>query len=490
MNAKPTLRSAVVLPLVFVAGLGAGRYGWPTADGGSDGSKISGQPGTAPVEVSGSGLLNSGSAGSRSGNTAQKTAAAPVPDFKGLSPAEIKARLEAITDPAVRAAALRQCLAAIPRDEWSGWIESFFGKEQRKPAKIDFRAQANRYGWLDDLFTAITAVDPVGFMDAQNSEGQRNNDSEAEKRVLVMAKWAETNPEAAKSYLVAQLATNRPAPGLSDSVREMAAVLSRNGNAAGVIDWATTLPDKERAAATSAALGELATRDPKAAAQLLVKLKDLPELNARTLRLNTGNLAEEITSNLARTAPDEALAWAAAQTGAMREKGLHGALKDWAARDFDAALAAVRGLNTEAQTTGLSVILDKTQPARLSEMAGLIENQPDNPERAAASARVMSAWTQHSPEQASAWMARQPAGEIRDSAISAFVRWADVRDPEAGLLWAGSMSDPAKRMDAITHIIQQLGPKAPAAVQPWLNTTPALTETERAQVLEKLATGR
>ncbi len=83
-------------------------------------------------------------------------------------------------------------------------------------------------------------------------------------------------------------------------------------------------------------------------------------------------------------------------------------------------------------------------------------------------------------------MQRQPAGQVRDSAITSFVRWADVRDPEAALLWAGSMSDDGKRMEAIGHIIQQLNDQASAAVQPWLDNNTTLNEAERTQILQKM----
>ena len=87
-------------------------------------------------------------------------------------------------------------------------------------------------------------------------------------------------------------------------------------------------------------------------------------------------------------------------------------------------------------------------------------------------------------------MQRQPPGEVLDSAVTRVVRWADVRDPEAALLWAGSMSDAGKRMEALEHIIGQLGDKAPATVQPWLESNRTLTEAERAQLTGKLGPAR
>jgi hypothetical protein len=170
----------------------------------------------------------------------------------------------------------------------------------------------------------------------------------------------------------------------------------------------------------------------------------------------------------------------------MRKNALKGVLDDWAAKDFEAALGAVRTLPPEASATGLITLIGKAPPERAGDLAALVEQQPAGPAREEASAAIMAAWTHQNPEAASLWMQHQPEGDIRDSAIASFVRWADVRDPEAALLWAGSMSDAGKRMDAIGHIIQQLNSRAPAAVQPWLESNTTLTETERTQILQKM----
>ncbi|MES2705613.1 MAG: hypothetical protein V4726_03320 [Verrucomicrobiota bacterium] len=475
MTVSPLFRLLIPLPAVLVLGIWIGKnlpVGGTVAGHHFPASADSGTGTAAGETMTG----NSAAAGNFP---------AAVPKLSGLSPAETRRILRELKTPAARQDAIRQCLAAMPLEQWKGWVDSLFANDNRDDGKGDLAAMAERYDLLNGLFGAVAAVDPVGFMAIQNSEGERNNDGESVTRVFVMQKWAEQDPAAARAFLTARLTSGKSAPGLEDSAEFMARAMTRNGQT-GVLEWAATLPAKERAAAASAALGEMAASDPRAAAEKLVELKDIPELNSRNLGLNAGNLAEVIASSLAKSSPAEALAWAAAQTGAMRQKGLNGALKDWAGRDFEAALGAVSSLPPDSKTAGLSVLLGKTQPERMPEMARLVENQPDGPDRAEASSRVMSVWTQHHPEQASEWMSRQPAGEIRDSAISAFVRWADVRDPEAGLLWAGSMSDSGKRMEAIQHIIQQLGPKAPVAVQPWLDSNPALTEAERAQILQKM----
>ncbi|MDB6133560.1 MAG: hypothetical protein JWM59_1803 [Verrucomicrobiales bacterium] len=480
MTASPFLRPLMALPIVFALGVWAGQSLIPT---GYFGATVSVPP-VATDRPSASGPPGPEAAypGPNVKNGRPDTVS--IPDLSGLPPGEARKLLMAIKNPEIRAAAIRQCFASMPPEEWKGWIDGLGSGEMRRVSKVDFGALAERYTLINDIFAGIAAVDPVGFMAVQTSKGERNNDSEHESRLLVMRKWAETDPAAAMSFLTKHLAGGNAAPGLADSAAHMATVMVRNGRS-GVLEWAAALPPEERVEATSAAISEMAATDPRAAATKLEALKDLPEMNSDKDKLNTRELAEVIASSLAWTNPSEAVAWAQAQSGDMRKKGLEGVLSGWAERDFDAALGAVKNLTPETQADGLSVLLGKSKPERIGELAQLVENQPESAARAEASAKVMSAWTHQNPEQASAWMARQPAGDVRDSAISTFVRWADVRDPEAGLIWAGSMSNADKRMEAINHIIEQLGPKAPAAVQPWLDTNPPITEAERAQIVGK-----
>lgn len=415
-----------------------------------------------------------------------KTAAASsqqtIPDLSRLAPAEIRRTLEKMTDSAARSAAIREALKSLPPDQWKSWVQSWQGTGRGSPHKADIAAQASHYALMNEVFGAVAAENPVGFMAAQNSKGERNNDGESMLRVFVMMKWAEQEPAAAKEFLQAQLASGKASPGLKDAARFMATVLARQADGT-VLEWASQLPEDVRGEAAGAALTQLAAADPAGTAVRLAEFSGLPGLDA-------DNLAGEIAATWARDHPAEALAWAAAQTGATQKNGLEGVLEVMAAKDFDAALAAAKALPGDAATTGLSTLIRKAPAVRAAELAGLVEQQPEGNARAEASAGIMSAWTHQDPEAASVWMQRQPRGEIQDSAITAFVRWADVRDPEAALLWAGSISDPAKRMDAVGHIIGQLRDKAPSAVQPWLESNTSLTPAERTEIQQKLQRGR
>lgn len=479
MSVPHFTRPLILMPVVFGLGLWAGGSLFRESTAGDSPARIS-------KELQARSPTRRGTHAAGIPIESAKQAAAP--NLSGLSPLEARKVLDGITDSEVRKAAIRQCLAGMPREKWDDWFQASMKNENPNVGKADIAGMARRYTMLNEWMSSIAAIDPVGYMAIQNSKGQTNNDSESQSRLLTMMHWVEQDPAAARDFLTKQLRQEKTAAGLSDSVRHLAGIMIRKGES-GVFEWAAGLPAKERAEATSAAISEIALTNPQDAAAKLLEFQKLPEMDTSSnRRWNSGNLSESITSQWAKTDPAAALAWAAAQSGAMRTKGMNGALSDWAKNDFDAALGAVRNLPPEAAAEGVGALIGKATPERLGEMAALVEQQPEGTARANASAEVMRAWTDKNPEQASQWMAKQPVGEVRDNAISAFVRWADVRDPEAGLLWAGSMSDAGKRMEAINHIVEQLGPKAPPVVQSWMdNHAGALTEAERGQILRKMS---
>lgn len=350
MSAKLFSRPLIALPLVFALGVWVGMGLSQDGLGGRKSTAIE----TTPAMISGAPMDESSKTGVGHDNL-------PIPKLSGLSPLETRRVLDGIVDSATRKAAIRQCLTGMPRDRWSSWMEGLLAPENRRIKKADIAGMAKRYGRMNEILGGIAAVDPVGFMAAQSSAGQRNNDVESEARVLIMMQWAEHDPAAARSFLTNQLASGHPPAGLSDAAEYVAGVMARQGGP-GAIEWAATLPEKERAKATAAALSEIAVTAPQDAAKRLAELKEMPDLNA-------GTLAGDIASAWAKENPGEALVWAAAQSGALLKKGINGALGDWAGRDFDAALGAVRALPPEALTLGLSTMIGKAPLERAGEIA-------------------------------------------------------------------------------------------------------------------------
>ena len=401
----------------------------------------------------------------------------------GLDLREMRRRLDAMTDSAARQQAIREVLATMPVTAWQEWLLDLGNADRRSPSKGDIPGMARRYNFANDVFGAVASLDPAGFMATLNSEGQRNNDGESEGRMFVVMKWMEVAPDAAKAFLTKELASGKPAPGLADSARYAAAVLSRMEDPS-TLDWAATLPEEQRGQVISATLRELAQNDPAEAASKFSGSID--RIGPDSSRVSASRLAGEIANEWARTDPAAALAWATGLPGDSQKKAVENAMSGWAEKDVDAALTALSTLPPSVHAAALPALISKAPPARIADLATRLEGLPVSPGRIEASERLMDRWSGQNPEEASAWMGRQPEGDVRDAAISRFIRWADVREPDAALLWAGSMSDPRKRLETILHVVQQLGQKAPQFVTPWLEKETRLSTEDRSNVLSRL----
>lgn len=400
----------------------------------------------------------------------------------GLPPAEIWQVLGRLTDSKLRAAAIRECLARLPVEQWQDWIDAFTAEMEKPNHKADLEKQALLIGTINDMMAAVASLDPEGFIAAVQPHRKHSYYSGAKTRLQAVMAWARQNPAAAKAFLQQQLASETSMEGFeSGTIGQVAALLVRQGDPE-VFDWTMTLPEQARVEAVSDALSEQALTRPRDAAERLVALQELSGLNV-------DRHAEDIAGAWVRQDPPAALAWALGQTGEIRTWTLDRVVRDWAKRDFDAALAATATLPHEISATGLSAIIHELPPERYGELAQWMERHSSADVRAAVGHDFMHKWTRRDPEAASAWMARLPEGSIRDSAIRGFVGgWAGHNDPEAALLWSATITDPTRRIQTIGDIIHQLGDRAPAEVRPWLDTNTTLTEPERAAILARIGT--
>ncbi|MDB6135838.1 MAG: hypothetical protein JWM59_4081 [Verrucomicrobiales bacterium] len=392
-----------------------------------------------------------------------------VPDLAGLTPEEAWRRLSPMSSGAARREAVIRLLRGLPADQWLPWLSALTDNMADAPDGSDPGVMAQVLATVDDVLSAAAAAGPAEALKAAGLDNPA--------AALLAAKWAAHDPAAAAAWFEGALsATDSPPQGGARTAGAMAAVRARQ-NPAEALAWAEALP---------AAGG---VRDAALSGAIREALKADPEEAGRVLRLHGGGvddrgpLAARVASALAERDPRAALAWAAGAEAGMRPYALPGALERWVERDFDSVFSAVKGLEGEAASWALSTILKKTPPERFSEVAALLEGQPAEGEgRVAASGELMRVWTDRSPEEARAWMSRQPPGPVRDEAISTFVEWAGANDPEAAFIWAASVSSPGTRTEALDDIIGRLGEKAPEAVEAWLATNPALPREERERV--------
>ncbi|MDB6134619.1 MAG: hypothetical protein JWM59_2862 [Verrucomicrobiales bacterium] len=397
-------------------------------------------------------------------------------DLAGLTPEDAWRRLSTMSNGTARREAVIRLLKSLPADQWLPWLSAVTHDIGDVPDGSDPGLIARMFSTVDDVLSAAAAAGPEKAL----KTGSLDNPAAA----LLAAKWAAHDPAAAAAWFEGVLsATDSPPPGGDRTAEAMAAMMARQ-NPAEALAWAEALPAAGgvRDAALSGAIKEALKTDPGEAGRVLTLYGGGVD--------DRGPLAARVAAALAERDPRAALAWAVGAEAGMRPYALPGALERWVERDFDSVFSAVKGLEGEAASWGLSTILKKTPPERFPEVAALLETQPAEGEgRAAASGELMRVWTDRSPEEASAWMSRQPPGPVRDEAISTFVEWAGANDPEAAFMWAASVSSPGTRKEALDDIISRLGEKAPEAVEAWLATNPALPQEERERVRGKAGGG-
>jgi hypothetical protein len=161
------------------------------------------------------------------------------------------------------------------------------------------------------------------------------------------------------------------------------------------------------------------------------------------------------------------------------------------------------GPNQAAATQVLAESLSRTEPARAAELAltlpaeqqtGTLLNIVDNwsvadPTAAAewvarfpagelkdqAEVRLVEQWAGQDPYTAAAWLTQQPAGRARDQASVSLARNLRDLDPPAAAAWIDAIQDPQSRLNAQQEQFSWWRTQDPEAAQTWLNrsTVPA-----------------
>lgn len=273
---------------------------------------------------------------------------------------------------------------------------------------------------------------------------------------------------------------------------------------AAALEWAQALPGaSERRRAMDAVLKGLITTDPAAA---LREIAHAPPGYSRFQRT-----AEAVVA-LSGADPETALQAAnALPNSAERRHALAALAGNLAARDPSAALSIMSGLGWktagaaagwiysggegEPQTGHLEPDRHAPEPAA-NPVSALARTAPQEtlealktaPEAASHAFNLMYTWAGNQPEAASAWLARQPAGDFRDHAIKGLVSSLThsrvAPDYDAALQWAAAAS-PEARTQMMIQPLLQWRQKEPEAARAAFEALP-LTETERQQLSSSL----
>ena len=199
-----------------------------------------------------------------------------------------------------------------------------------------------------------------------------------------------------------------------------------------VLAWAAGLPKGQRSGAYAGILSDLASTNPKSAAELAMNLDQGDRVK----------VMDEIARSWANKSPQEALDWAQSLEGRDRHQAMGGAIHAWAKASPSEAAAFVDQLPQEARAGDLiKQVVEPWATQAPAEAATWLAAQPETEQKVDAMGGVLWDWTHNDPESASAWLGAQPASESRDRGVAGLAKAAFETDPAAAVTWASTIGD-------------------------------------------------
>lgn len=194
-------------------------------------------------------------------------------------------------------------------------------------------------------------------------------------------------------------------------------------------------------------------------------------------------------------ATDPASAWKAVGTlPASYDTALlkNQVIRSWSEKDPAAAAESLKALAGTVQTREDQTFLQSV----LAGMAGKLVAQnaakaaewaagfPDGtPEQGSAVAGVVNGWYEKDAKAAGEWVDHLAAGAARDAGVMAMVHLTAMREPEASVEWAQTVSEPALRANLMAYAAAGWLTINPKKAEAWIQKTGALTNEQRENIL-------
>lgn len=325
---------------------------------------------------------------------------------------------------------------------------------------------------------------------AERTRGNRWIDA---KKMLVLWRWADLDPEGVANYM-------RREESYDSTIVRQAAHNWADRDLDAALAWATTLPKERRDDAAKGVAMSLAGHGPKEA--MAVVNQRLPgamndETWAPLLVSRWGRMAPEQTADalltladssartdaLARLATlmahrDSAAALAWAQTlpeGNGRANALAAVVVDGAADDpFEAARRWPK-IPEEKRADAASSIVETWLARDGAAAREWADGLPDETSRGSAYHTIGRDYASHDAAAGAMWLDRIAPGAPRDEAVEGFARKVADHDAPAAAAWALTISAAGARDNAISDICLQWKQSDPDGVRAWLATTPDIT---------------
>ena len=278
------------------------------------------------------------------------------------------------------------------------------------------------------MIQQVAAMDQKQALDALHKVDLQGGAESRQARQLLVARFAELDPETALSYT-------------------------------------DTLSGEERGVQKITAFKAWAGRNPTAAASYLED------------QLMTGGLASDddaqavaaVASAWSQTDPEAAWQWVAELPPDARAEAVRSLALNLADAEPGRVLSTLQSLpDSYDRAVALEPLVSRWAERDPEKTADWVASLGDPQEKKSAASGLVSAWMVRDPMAASRWVMALPSGGARDAAISSMIASQSIRnDPEAATRWAVTVQEPLLRQQLVAQSLNRWRVHDADAAQRW-----------------------
>ena len=329
------------------------------------------------------------------------------------------------------------------------------------------------------LFGRWSEVDPTAAMAFSNTMGMAGGFV----RPTILQSWASVDPaNAAKYYqdnprefaMMGMFGGGRGGPGGGQNGASIIASEWARQDATAAFAWAASLTT-DKGSAMNSVIGEVAKSDPRKAAEMIGQMDAADRAGAyRSVAAQYGALDFVDAQTWIRTLPadDQAAALASAIGGLSNTDPA-------AAAKQVAAMAA--GDAKDRLIPDVVQDLARKDPAAAAEF---LKQQESERAQRDSMRELMPTWTSQNPTAALAYAKSFPQGDVRDSALQAWVMSNNTGSPEAIMKVATTIEDEGDRNRSIGITAMRWMREDPKAAKAYVETSTDLSDEAKQRITE------
>ena len=231
----------------------------------------------------------------------------------------------------------------------------------------------------------------------------------------------------------------------------------------------------DRARLSYSVVNGIADSDPKAAADLVLRL-------AEEGQKGTDKLISMVAGKALRSVGfDQAKVWSESlPDGSIRNAAMSRIAYSNVGKDPEGTAKWVESFAEEGFAFRVISSVGTNWARRDPQAAtSWLENLPESRGQAAGMRAVFGDWEDRDPLAATQYLAKMPKSPLRDSAISGFSKGYARQDPEAAIAWASDIGNAKLREETLTYAAQTFLRVDPVPALDWLEASGLPADTQR-----------